>query len=415
MKLTATRMPKAIRWQETFAALRHPNYRLWFLGQLVSMIGTWMQNAAQGYLVYELTRSPAYLGYVGFAAGFPSWLFTLYGGVVADRISRRNLLVITQAAMMVLAFLLAGLVFSGHIQAWHIVLMAFLLGTANAFDAPTRQAFVVELVERQDLTNAIALNATMFNSAAIVGPAVAGITYALLGPAWCFTINGLSFIAVITALLLMSIQPVSRAVYRGSALSELREGLQFVVSNSTVRILIGSLAVVSVFSMGIMPLLPAWAVNILDGDVKTNGLLLSARGIGALIGALSLASLGIFKIKGKLWTIGSFAMPVVLLVFAFVRWLPLSMLLLAGLGTSQMILFNSSNAMVQMRIPDHLRGRVMSIFTLSFFGFMPLGSLVAGTLADRLGEPATILISALVLLAYAAFVWLRLPALRSQE
>jgi MFS family permease len=177
----------------TFAALQHRNYRLWFVGQLVSMVGTWMQSTAQGYLVFELTRSPAYLGYVGFAAGVPSWLFMLYGGVVADRMSRRNLLLITQTVMMILAFGLAGLTFSGLIQPWHLILLAFGLGVANAFDAPARQAFVLEMVSREDLTNAIALNSTMFNLATVIGPAVAGVAYAILGPAWCFTLNGLSF------------------------------------------------------------------------------------------------------------------------------------------------------------------------------------------------------------------------------
>src|SRR3989304_5482417 len=177
---------------------------------MVSLVGTWMQSTAQGYLVYELTQSPAYLGYVGFAAGVPSWLFMLYGGVIADRMSRRALLVITQTCMMFLAFLLAGLTFTGRVQAWHIVVMAFLLGTANAFDAPARQAFVLEMVDRQHLTNAIALNSTMFNLATAVGPAVAGITYSLFGPAWCFTINAFSFLAVIVALLLMKLKPVEQ-------------------------------------------------------------------------------------------------------------------------------------------------------------------------------------------------------------
>jgi MFS family permease len=187
-------------WHRTFAALKHSNYRLWFQGQLVSLFGTWMQTTAQGFLVFELTHSPEYLGYVGFAAGIPTWLFTLYGGVIADRVPRRTLLTVTQTSMMVLAFILAGLVFSHLVQPWHILALAFLLGVANSFDAPARQAFVGEMVAREDLTNAIALNATMFHMATAVGPAVAGFTYALFGPGWCFTLNGLSFIAVIAAL-----------------------------------------------------------------------------------------------------------------------------------------------------------------------------------------------------------------------
>ena len=196
------------RLDRTFAALKYPNYRLWFAGQLASLVGTWMQSTAQGFLIFQLTDSPAYLGLVEFVSDIPSWVFMLYGGVIADRMPRRTLLVITQTAMLVLAFILAALTFAGLVQPWQIVLLAFLLGVAHAFDTPARQAFVLEMIEREDLGNAIALNATMFQSAVVVGPAVAGITYALLGPAWCFTINGISFIAVIVALLKMRLPPM---------------------------------------------------------------------------------------------------------------------------------------------------------------------------------------------------------------
>jgi len=405
-------VPTRFSWQQTFSALRHPNYRLWFIGQLVSLVGTWMQNTAQGYLVYELTRSPAYLGYVGFAAGIPTWLFTLYGGVIADRISKRTLLIITQCAMMLLAFILAGLVFTGTVQAWHIVLLAFLLGIANAFDAPARQAFVVELVERDDLTNAIALNSTMFNAAIVVGPSVAGITYALFGPGWCFTINGVTFIAVIVALAMMKFQSVVKAVQHTSAVTELKEGLHYVLTQEVVRMLIGSLGVVSLFGLGMITLLPAWAVDVLHGDVTTNGLLLSARGVGSLIGALMIASLGSRQVKGRLWTIGSFTMPALMLLFAWSRWLPLSLLFLVGLGWGFMVVANTTNALVQMQIPDHLRGRVMSIYALVLLGFMPLGSLLAGSLAVYISEPGTVMVSGFFLLGFAGLVWTRLPALR---
>jgi MFS family permease len=414
MKPTSAAIPLRPRfsWRQTFSALRHPNYRLWFIGQLVSLVGTWMQNTAQGYLVYELTRSPAYLGYVGFAAGMPAWLFTLYGGVIADRISRRTLLIITQSAMMLLAFILAGLVFTGTVQPWHIVVLAFLLGIANAFDAPARQAFVVELVDREDLTNAIALNSTMFNAAIVVGPSVAGITYALFGPAWCFTINGVTFIAVIAALAMMKFQPVVKAVRHTSAAVELKEGLGYVASQEAVRMLIGSLGVVSLFGLGMITLLPAWAVDVLHGDVTTNGLLLSARGAGSLIGALMIASLGSRNVKGRLWTIGSFTMPVLMLLFAWTRWLPLSLIFLVGLGWGFMVVANTTNALVQMHIPDQLRGRVMSIYTLVLLGFMPLGSLLAGSLAVYISEPGTVMVSAFVLLGFAGLVWMQVPTLR---
>ncbi len=265
----------------TFSSLQYPNYRLWFFGQMISLFGTWMQSTAQGYLVYELTGSSAYLGYVGFASGLPSLLLmNLFGGVIADRIPRRTLLVITQTAMMILAFILAGLVLSGLIQPWHIILLAFLLGIANAFDAPARLAFVVEIVDRKDLTNAIALNATMFNMGTVFGPAIAGLTYAAFGPAWCFMLNGLSFLAVIAALLLMRLEPLPAPVRKASMVSELKEGFKFTFTEKIVRVIVMNMAVIGLFGISLLTLLPAWSVEILGGDVRTNGALMSARGLG---------------------------------------------------------------------------------------------------------------------------------------
>ena len=400
-------------FNQTFAALKHYNYRLWFAGQLVSLFGTWMQTTAQGYLVFQLTGSPAYLGYVGFAAGIPSWLFMLYGGLTADRMSRRKLLVLTQTFMMLLAFILAALAFTALIQPWHIILLAFLLGTANAFDAPARQAFVRELVERDDMTNAIALNSSMFNLAAVVGPAIAGITYALFGPAWCFTINGLTFVAVITALLFMRIRPAAAPVRLRSAFQEIMIGFRYVAGEPVIRILMVNLAVVSLFGLGFITLMPAWSVNVLGGDATTNGYLFSARGAGALTGALMIASLGRIRSKGRLMTIGSFVMPIVLVLFSTTSRLPVSMLALVGVGWGFMVILNTSNALVQTHIPDELRGRVMGIYTLTFFGLMPVGSLLNGALADWVGAPITILINGIVMLLFAAMVWLRVPSLRT--
>ena len=412
MKTTAP--PTALRrpWQETFAALQHPNYRLWFAGQLVSLVGTWMQSTAQGYLVYDLTKSPAFLGYVGFASGLPSWLFTLYGGVIADRVPRRTMLIITQTTMMLLAFLLAGLVFLDKIQAWQIVLIAFFLGIANAFDAPARQAFVVELVDREDLTNAIALNSTMFNSAIVVGPAVAGAVYAALGPAWCFAVNGLSFIAVIIALALMRLPPMAIQQKSRSTVHAIKEGIKYAYNERMTRTLILNMGVISLFGVSMMTLIPAWAVSVLGGDVRTNGLLLSARGLGALIGALMIAWLSHRGIRGKLWTAGSFVLPITMIAFSLARWLPVSMLILVFTGWSFMVQVNTSNALVQSKVPDELRGRVMSVFTLIFFGGMPLGSLWVGSMASRLGAPMTVVINAVILIAFAGFVLLRLPFIR---
>lgn len=412
MRMNPGQFHAAATVQQTFAALRHPNYRLWFLGQLISLAGSWMQTTAQGYLVFELTQSPAFLGYVGFAAGIPSWVFILYGGVIADRVPRRTVIMLAQSAMMVLAFTLAGLVVTGLVQPWHVIVLALLNGVANAFDAPARQAFVVELVERDDLTNAIALNSTMFNAAAVVGPAIAGVIYALLGPAWCFTLNGLSYLAVIAALLAMHLPAFVAKPRVGSTTDQLRLGLSYVKGEHATRTLILNMAVVGLFGISLVTLFPAWSVNVLGGDVRTNGLLLSARGLGAMSGALMIASMGQRAARGRVWTIGSFVLPLSMAAFAAVRWLPLSLALLVCLGWGFMVVANSSNALVQTRVPDDLRGRVMGVFTLTFFGGMPLGSLLAGAMAQRIGEPATVLINASVVLLASTLIFWRLPYIR---
>lgn len=406
------RQKRKARFIQTFSAMRYPNYRLWFGGQLISLVGTWMQTTAQGFLVFELTGSPAYLGYVGFAAGAPSWLFTLYGGVIADRLPRRTLLLAAQSFMMVLAFILAALAFTGLVQAWHIVILAFFLGTGNAFDAPARQAFIMELVPKDEMTNAIAINSIMFNSATTVGPAVAGIVYALFGPAWCFTINGITYLGVITALLLMRLEPFKRPERRGKTLSDVKAGFVYVSTNTVAKALITSLGLASLLGLGFITLIPAWSVNVLGGDVTTNGLLHSARGVGAALGGLAIAALAALHIRGKLLTFGSFFFPLLLLVYSQMRWLPLSLLVLVGVGFGFMLFVNLANSLIQTTVPDELRGRVMSIFTLSFFGLFPLGSLLSGTVASYIGETNTVTISAVILLAMAALLHLRFPELR---
>jgi MFS family permease len=401
-----------VRAGDTFSALRYPNYRLWFFGQMISLFGTWMQSTAQGYLVYELTASARYLGYVSFASGVPTWLLMLYAGVVADRVPRRTLLVITQTGMMVLAFVLSALTMLGLVRPWHIVILSALLGACNAFDAPARQAFVLEMVEREDLTNAIALNSAMFNVATVLGPAVGGLVYARFGPAWCFAINGATFVAVIAALLAMRLTPLPRRPTQGGVLAELQEGLRYVAKHSTIRMLVTLVAAVTLFCISFGTLIPAWAVRILGGDATTNGLLVSARGVGALIGALLIASLGRPRFRGKLLSIGSLAFPLGLIAFSMVRWLPLSLLTLLGVGTAQIMVMNLANSLVQTEAADELRGRVMAIYSLVFLGLMPVGGLIAGAVAQEIGEPATVILSALVGLACAVAIQVRMPWLR---
>ncbi|OGO33811.1 MAG: MFS transporter [Chloroflexi bacterium RBG_16_57_11] len=399
--------------RQTFLALSYRNYRLWFYGQITSLFGTWMQITAQGFLIYELTRSPAYLGYVTFAAGLPSWLFMLVGGVAADRISRRTLMVITQTSMMILAFILAGLTFTGLVQPWHIILLAFLLGIANAFDAPARLALAPELVDKPDLTNAIALNATMFNTATVLGPTIGGLIYAAFGPGWCFMINGFSFIAVIVALLLMDLPKSSKPDRRRpSAFTEIRQGFAYTFAKPVILALMGIVLMTTTFGFSFVPLLPAWSVDVLGGDVRTNGLLYSAQGLGALIGALGIASLGRFNFRGKLLSAGTIFFPILLIIFSLLRWLPLSLLTLAGVGAALVLVMNLANSLVQTSTEDELRGRVSSIYTLTFFGFMPLGALLMSQIAENTSEPLALQIGGFVLLAFAGFLWIFFPQVR---
>jgi len=401
-----------ISLKHTFSSLRHRNYRLWFWGQMVSLFGTWMQVTAQGFLVYELTHSPAYLGYVGFAAGLPSWFFMPLGGVIADRVRRRTLLVITQTSMMGLAFVLAALTYLEIVTPWEIVLLAFLLGIVNAFDAPARHAFVSDMVGREDLTNAIALNSTVFNSATSIGPAVAGVTYALVGPAWCFMINGVSFLAVIAALSRMRLQLAGKGPVETSAFHDLKQGFRYLLAHRMIRTLISLIVVTSLFGVSFAVLLPAWAVKILGGDATTNGWLQSARGVGALIGALIIASLGRFEFKGRLLIFGSFLFPVLVLVFSFVRHLPLSLIVLVGTGIANIFIFNLANSLVQTLVRDELRGRIMGIYSLTFFGFLPVGALWIGTMAEHFGEPAAILVNVGIMLLLYAAIAITVPELR---
>lgn len=405
---------RRMSWKQAFTALKYPNYRLWFWSQMFSMFGTWMESTALGFLVYDLTKSPAYLGLVGFAAGVPTWLFMLYAGAIADRMPRRNLLVVTQTAMMLLAFATAALTFLHWIRPWHILIMAFGLGTANAFEAPARQSFLLEMVDREDMTNAIALNSAMFNTAMAVGPAAGGLIYGFLGPAWCFAINGATFVAVIAALRRMRLAPFVPPARRTSALADIREGLRFVAGHPLIRTIIGLIGVVSLFGISFVTIFPSWAVRALHGDARTNGFLQSSRGLGALVAALLIASLGRFHFRGRLLTVGTFALPVAVALFGLVRWLPLALLFAFASGLAHILIFNLANALVQTHSPDPLRGRVMGVYTMTFFGLMPLGALWVGVAAEHAGQPAAILGGAAVMLGAAGALAVFMPHLRRQ-
>ena len=413
--MNSTARETSLRGSKTFAAFRHRNYRLWFFGQLISMVGTWMQSTAQGFLIYSLTGSAAYLGYVGFISGVPSWFLMIYGGLIADRVPRRTLMIITQSTMMLLAFVLAGLVFTNVVQPWHILVLAFLLGVANAFDTPARQSLVVELVAREDLSNAIAFNSTIFNTGLIIGPAIGAAIYALTGPGWCFTINGISFIAVIVALILMRIQAAPSPIYRGSALSLIAESFRYVRGNRLVFTLTASVFIANIIGFGPIALLPAWAVEVLKGDVTTNGLLMSARGIGAVIGGLIIAAIVSRGGRGKWWGASSLVLPVAMLAFALTRDLVVSLLLMGLIGFTMVTMMNNSNAMVQSVVPDELRGRVMGLYSLMFMGGGPLGALVAGTMAQQTSEVTTFIVCAIGMLIFAGVIWFVRPEIRKMN
>jgi MFS family permease len=382
---------------------------------MVSLLGTWMQMTAQGFLAFELTRSPAFLGYVGFAAGIPSWLLMLHGGVVADRHPRRTVLIITQLTQMALALALAALIASGWIRPWHLILFAMLTGAVNAYDAPARQSFVLELVDRPDMTNAIALSSTMFNLALTVGPALAGFVYAWVGPALCFLLNGVSFLAVIAALALMKIPASAQHRRRSSVLAELTEGIRYTAREPVVRALILLVGATTLFGFASTTLLPAWAVNILHGDATTNGFLYSARGLGSLVGAFCFATFGHLPIRGKVLTAGTLGFPVFLFLFAGARDTAWAFGLMAVGGMTLIWIFNATNALIQSATPDDLRGRVMAVYSLVFFGLSPLGSLWIGPAAHAWGESAAVHAAAAASMLVAVAALLLAPQLRTLD
>lgn len=404
-----------LSWQSTFAGLQHRNYRLWFIGQIISLFGSWMQITAQAFFIFELTHSPAFLGYVGFANGLPSWLFMVYGGVIADRFSRKNILIITQTIMMMLALILALLTFIHIVQPWHIILLAFFLGIANAFDAPARQAFVNELVPKEDLLNAIALNSMMFQSAAAVGPAVAGITYAVLGPGWCFTINGISFLAVIYNLLKMKFAPAPKRIINKSVSKELMDGLRYLKTQKQILLIMLIVSFSTFFGLSIATLFPVWAVGILHGDATTNGLLQASRGVGAVLCSLVIASFGRNLARGKVLIVGLVSLPVFMILFSINNSFIISSLILVGIGAGIIAVNNLSNGLTQTLVSEEFRGRVMGVYSFSFFGFMPIGALWIGMLAEHFSSPTAILINAIILLIFSIVIWFMLPSLRKNN
>jgi MFS family permease len=406
-----TRQNTPSRLSESLRALRHRNYQLFFAGQLISLIGTWMDQVAEAWLVYRLTGSALLLGTVAFASQIPVFLLAPIGGALADRIDRRKILIATQSAMMFLTFILAWVTLSHRVKIWQVITLAALTGLVNAVDLPARQAFVVDMVSRADLVNAIALNSSMFNGARVVGPALAGIVVAAIGEGWCFFANGVSFIAVIAGLALMKIDRPRMAI-EGSPLENILEGFRFVAQNAPVRSLMFLLGLVSFTAMPYAVLMPLFADKILHGGAQALGLLMGCSGVGALGGAITLAMRKTVYGLGK-WVAASCAgFGLSLLFFSLSRSLWLSALLLVPAGFCAMIQMASSNTLIQSMVPDRLRGRVMSVYAMTFMGMAPMGALLAGSLAHHLGASMTVAIGGVAAVIGAVVFGLNLPALR---
>jgi MFS family permease len=393
-------------------ALRYRNYRLFFAGQLISLIGTWMQMVAQSWLVYRLTGSSFLLGSVGFASQIPVFLLAFLGGNVADRYNRHRVVVATQSAAMILAFILSILTLTGAVRIWHIFVLSALLGIVNAFDMPVRQAFIVELVDKQDLMNAIALNSSLFNGARVLGPAVAGVLIAGIGEGWCFFANGISYIAVIAGLLLMKMSPRKEPVRAHVLRSSTLDGFRYVRNSRPMRALLLLLGWISIVGMPYSVLMPIFADRILHGGPRGMGILMGATGLGALAGALSLAAKSGTRGLGKMVAYCCAGFAISLFLFSISRSFWLSSLLLFPVGFSFMVQMASTNTLIQIMVPDHLRGRVMAVHVTIFMGMAPFGSLMAGAVASKLGAPDAVALGALGCLAGSLLFLMKLPHLQ---
>jgi MFS family permease len=430
-------MQSSLHLPATFRAFSHRNYQLWFIGQGISLIGTWMQTMAQQVLVYRLTGSAASLGIISFIGLIPLIPLSLWGGSITDRFPKRTIILITQTVMMIQAFLLAALTWSGTVQIWHVYIMAFILGAATAVDLPARQAFTVDMVEgKEDLTSAIGMNSAMFNAARAIGPALAGILVATTGEANAFFINGLSFIAVIISVLMMRglPKPIAQPKNNIKPLEHMIGGVRFVLQRQTILVLISLIAVSAFLSMPYNTLLPVFVSDVLMQSARPVvvsfcssislhkgcqapealplGMLYSMLGVGAVIGALVVASLPSNAKRGQLLTLGNLAFPLFLLLFAFSSQFLLSLCLMLFVGFSFVWQNALANTLLQFVTPDELRGRVMGVYTMTFQAMFRLGGLQAGFVADWIGAPLSVGIGAAMSLAYGLFVAVRYPKVR---
>lgn len=404
---------QATQKKHRIPAFRSRNYRLFFLGQGISLIGSWMTQLATIWLVYSLTNSPVMLGIVGFTSQIPSFFLAPFGGVFVDRFSRHRTLIGTQILAMIQSLTLAVLALTGVIQVWHIIALSLFQGFINAVDAPARQAFVPELIEkRDDLANAIAINSTMFNGARLIGPAIGGLLIAQVGAAYCFLIDGLSYIAVIAALLAMNIKPNKYQVSSANPIQKIKEGFDYAFGFPPIRAILILSALVSFMGMQYTIIVPIFAEKILQGGADTLGFLMAASGVGALSGGIYLATRQTVVGLGRLIAFGPTILGCGLIAFSLSRFLPLSLfsLLFVGLGTILQIA--AGNTVLQTIVDDDKRGRVMSLYTMSFLGTIPFGNLLAGFLADHIGATSTLIIDGIACILGSIYFVRQLPALR---
>jgi MFS family permease len=391
--------PKAI-----FRALRYRNFRLFFIGQGTSLIGTWMQTMAMAWLVYRLTNSAWLLGMVGFVSQIPTFFLTPFAGVFADRWDRRRTLILTQTLAMVQAFILAILTLNGHIAVWHIVVMGIILGCINSLDMPMRQAFVVEMVDDKEiLHNAIALNSFLFNAARLIGPSVAGIIVALAGEGICFLLNGISYLAVIISLYYMVIKKQTKPPSETNVLRELKDGIKYALNSIPIKNILMLISSMSVMGMSYAILMPIFARDVLHGGAQTLGFLMATSGIGALAGTIYLASRRTTSGLGDVIMFASFIFGIGLVAFSLSHALWLSLIILVFIGFGMMVQMAAVNTVLQTIVHDDKRGRIMSLYTTAFAGVAPLGSLLAGALAGKIGAPATLIIGGIFCLCVTVF------------
>ncbi len=392
----------------SFTAFRSRNYRLYFYGQSVSLIGTWMQRTAVSWVVYTLTRSAFMLGLSLFCTQFPSFMFSILGGVVSDRYNRYRVLLATQVASLVQSLLIAGLVLLGHYTVWEILALSTVLGAINAFDVPARQSLVYEMVDdKKDLPNALALNSIMVNIARLVGPAISGVVLQKLGAGVCFLLNGASFLAVITSLLFMKLAPYVASERRLDAVGELREGWRYLVRTPTIARVILLLAMMSLFVIPFSTLLPIYAKVIFHGDATTFGLENSFIGLGAICGALYLtsANAGTEMARKRILVMTTFVFGVGLILFSHTTWLPLALVFSVISGFGMMAQTTMTNTIIQTSVAPEMRGRVISYFAMAYFGMMPVGSLLIGAVSQYAGAQNTVLGSGILALVVLAVFW----------